>query len=189
MDQALLEQLWKMAPAFAEGTPHGKLLGIKFVAVDRNRATMSLPYNPALIGDTRNRVLHGGAVTTLLDQTSGLAAIAGSDTLQSVATLNLSISYMRAATPNETLIAQAYCYKATRHVAFVRGIAHDGDENNPVATSQATFMTTGPRVKASDMAESDPDKAASALQSAGQSADGTAEQSAKGAEQSAKGDG
>ena len=140
MDDQLIQKLWELAPKFVEGTPHSKLLGIKFVAVDQGRATMSLPYSQKLVGNPRNRVLHGGAITTILDQVSGLAAIAGFDRPASVATLNLSIDYMRAAEPGKTILATAHCYKVTRHVAFVRGIAHDGDEDDPVAMSQATFM-------------------------------------------------
>lgn len=144
-----IQYLWEMGPTFTEATPHSKKLGIKFVAVDKGRATMSLPYNTALIGDPDTRVLHGGAVTTLLDQACGLAAIAGFDTPSTCATLNLSIDYMRAARPGETIIAQADCYKATKHVAFLRAVAHDGDENDPIATAQATFMATGKQTKSS----------------------------------------
>jgi uncharacterized protein (TIGR00369 family) len=144
-----IQKLWEMGPTIVEHTPHGKKLGIKFVAVDKGRATMSLPYNADLIGDPETRVLHGGAVTTLLDQACGLAAIAGFDEPSACATLNLSIDYMRAATPGETIIAQAHCYKATKHVAFLRAVAHEGDETDPIATAQATFMATGLRKKES----------------------------------------
>ncbi len=150
MDSALIQQLWDMAPAFVEGTPHSKMMGMKFVAIDKGRATLSLPFSQRFIGNPQTRVLHGGAITTLLDQASGLAAIAGYDRLTSVATLNLSIDYMRAAEPGKTILATAHCYKVTHHVAFVRGIAHDGDEDDPVAMSQATFMSTTPADKSKD---------------------------------------
>lgn len=146
----IIEQLWSMGPKFVEGAPHSRSIGMKFVAVDKGRATLRLPYNPALIGNPKTRVLHGGAITTLLDQTCGLAAIAGFDTLRPVATLNLSIDYMRPAKPGETIIASAHCYKATRNVAFVRGLAHDGDPDDPVAISQATFMATTQSDKRAD---------------------------------------
>ncbi len=128
---------------FVAGAPHSKILGMKFVAVDKGRATLSLPYNKKLIGDPRTRVIHGGVVTSLLDQASGLAAIAGFKELTMVVTLNLSIDYMRPAKPGETIIAQAHCYKATSQVAFVRAVAHDGDDADPIATCQAKFMATG----------------------------------------------
>ena len=44
-DNDYIQKLWEIGPTMAEHTPHGKELGIKFVAVDKGRATMSLPYN------------------------------------------------------------------------------------------------------------------------------------------------
>jgi len=144
-----LKRLWTIGPMMVEGTPHANKLGIKFVSVDHGRATLSMPFNKALIGDPRTRVVHGGAVTTLLDQACGLAALAGFSKPTATATLNLSIDYMRAAVPGETIMAQAHCYKATNHVAFVRAVAYDKDENDPLAMAQATFMATGfPNAKA-----------------------------------------
>lgn len=143
MHEEKLKRLWDLAPMFVEGTPHAKYLGIKFVAVDIARATLSLPYNKKLMGNAETEVLHGGVLTALLDQASGLAAVSAFDDMQPVATLDLRIDYMRAATPGKTVIAEAHAYKTTRHIAFVRAIAHEGDVDNPVATSQASFMTTG----------------------------------------------
>jgi uncharacterized protein (TIGR00369 family) len=144
---AFIEKLWELGPSLVEGTPHAKELGMKFVAIDKGLATLSLPYNVALIGDPRSRVIAGGAVTTVLDQACGLAAIAGFDGFAQLATLSLRIDYQRAATPGDTVIAEAVCYKTTRHVAFIRAIAHDGDPDDPVATAQAAFMLTGPIYK------------------------------------------
>lgn len=151
---AFVERLWELGPAMIGGTPHAKKLGIKFVAVDKGRGTLSMPYNTALIGDPGSRVISGGAVTTLLDQACGLAAMAGFDALGPVATLSLRIDYQRAAIPGETIIAEAICYKTTRHVAFVRAIAHDGDEEDPVATAQACFMVTGKQYKVPEAGKS-----------------------------------
>ena len=137
-----LKRLWDLAPMFVEGTPHAKFLGIKFVAIDLARATLSLPYAKRLVGNTDTGVLHGGVLTALLDQASGLAAAAAFTDTMPVATLDLRIDYMRAAQPGKTIIAEAHAYKTTRHIAFVRAIAHDGDVDDPVATSQASFMTT-----------------------------------------------
>jgi len=142
----VMEKLWELAPAFVEGIPQGKALGIKFISVDRGKATFSLPYNTKIIGDPATRVIHGGAITTLLDQVSGMAATAAviaeenNIAISNVATLDLSIDYMRPAKPGETVIGTATCYKTTHHIAFVRAFAHDGDINDPVASCQATFM-------------------------------------------------
>ncbi|MEP3654508.1 MAG: PaaI family thioesterase [Litorimonas sp.] len=147
---AFIEKLWEVGPSLVEGTPHARELGMKFVAVDKGLATLSLPYNTELIGHPRSRVIAGGAVTTVLDQACGLAAIAGFDGFAQLATLSLRIDYQRSATPGKTIIAEAVCYKTTRHVAFIRAIAHDGDPDDPVATAQSAFMLTGPLYKVTD---------------------------------------
>jgi len=137
-----LKRLWDLAPMFVEGTPHAKFLGMEFVAIDIGRATLRLSYAKKLIGNIDTGVVHGGVLTALLDQASGLAAVSSFEDTMPVATLDLRIDYMRAGKPGKTLIAEAHAYKTTRHIAFVRAIAHDGDANDPVATSQASFMTT-----------------------------------------------
>ena len=101
-----------------------------------------MPYDKRLVGDPETGVIHGGAVSALLDTCGGAAVMVHESLPVGTATLDLRIDYMRAGTPGKTLIAEAHAYKTTRHIAFVRAIAHDGDVNDPVATSQATFMTT-----------------------------------------------
>ena len=145
-----LKLFWEVGESMIAGTPHATELGIQFVAVGAGTATLALPYATHLIGDSDTRVVHGGAVTTLLDQACGLAAFTGFDTLGALATLSLRIDYQRAAKPGETIIGQAECYKTTKHVAFLRAVAHDGDESDPVATAQAAFMSTGPRLSFED---------------------------------------
>lgn len=145
MDDAMLKQLWEIIPKSIEATPHAQVLGLRFISVGEGRATLCLPYNPTLIGNPDTRVLHGGAITTLLDQTTAIAAMSSFDTLSAFVTINLGINYMRAATPGETIIGSARCYKATKHLAFVRGFAHEGDDNDPIATADVTFMRTGER--------------------------------------------
>lgn len=145
-----LKLFWEIGASMINGTPHAHELGIQFVAIGEGQATLSLPYSEPLVGDVETGVVHGGAVTTLLDQACGLAAFTGFDTLGGLATLSLRIDYQRAAKPGETIIGMAECYKTTKHVAFLRAVAHDGDETDPVATAQATFMSTGPRVSFED---------------------------------------
>ena len=41
----------------------------------------------------------------------------------------------------ETVVARCECVKLTKQVAFVRGVAHGGDPDRPIAHSAATFMT------------------------------------------------
>ena len=143
MDEKL-KMFWEVGETMIAATPHAVELGIRFVAVGAGSATLSLPYGPHLVGDAKTRVVHGGAVTTLLDQACGLAAFTGFSTMGALATLSLRIDYQRAARPDATIIGEAECYKTTKHVAFLRAVAHDGDREDPVATAQGAFMSYGP---------------------------------------------
>lgn len=130
-------------------SPHGALLGMDIVTVGDGRATMRMPYDEALAGDPSTGVLHGGVVTTLLDSASGLAVFAALGRPTAIATLDLRVDYLRPATRGEALTAESHCYKVTRNVCFVRGIAFHHDREDPIANCTASFMVTAGAAAAS----------------------------------------
>jgi acyl-coenzyme A thioesterase PaaI-like protein len=85
-------------------------------------------------------VLAGGVISALLDHTCGMAVWTAMDAFQPIATLDMRIDYLRAASKGRKVFAHASVFRMTRSVAFVRGIAHDGDAEDPVAAVQAAFM-------------------------------------------------
>lgn len=120
--------------------PHFKAIGAELLFIDHARGVMRLPYREDLIGNVENGVLHGGVITTLMDSVCGLAVFAALERLTPIATLDLRIDYLRPATPGLALLAEAHCYKVTRHVAFVRGMSYHEHPGDPVAHSAGTFM-------------------------------------------------
>jgi len=85
-------------------------------------------------------VLHGGMITSLIDACCGMSVFLKSGFTRRVATLDLRIDYLRPANPPEDVLARAECYKLTRHVAFVRALAHHGDLADPIASASGTFV-------------------------------------------------
>lgn len=124
---------------FIEIIPHAKALGMKVLALGDGMAEIQMPYDDSLIGDPKTGVIHGGAVSTLMDTCSGAAVMSHPDSPAGTATINLRIDYMRAATPGQAITAHAECYHITRNVAFVRAKAFDDDRENPVATAAGAF--------------------------------------------------
>ncbi|SFA97725.1 uncharacterized domain 1-containing protein [Poseidonocella pacifica] len=129
----------RIARQFIEAIPHSRALGMRILRVGEGEAEIEMPYDTRLIGDPETGVIHGGAVSALMDTCSGAAVMAHPDAPVATATIGLRIDYMRAATPGETIRAHAVCHHVTRSVAFVRATTFDGDETRPVATAAGTF--------------------------------------------------
>jgi uncharacterized protein (TIGR00369 family) len=128
---------------FMSAVPHLQALGIGFVASGPDWAELQMPYAPQLVAYPETGVIASGAIFSLMDSAAGFSVLVKRGKLEPHATLDLRCDYLRPATPGKTVIGRAECYKITRRVAFVRGIAHDGDRDHPIAHVAGTFMFTG----------------------------------------------
>ncbi len=132
-----------IAEQFIGALPFSRALGMHLVDIGAGFATISMGHNPALVGDPSSGVIHGGAVSALMDTAGGVAVMAHPDRPVGTATLDLRIDYMRPAVPGAAITARADCYHMTRSVAFVRAVATDGDPDRPVATATGAFTVAG----------------------------------------------
>lgn len=128
-----------IARQFIEALPHSHALGMRLEAIGDGWAAISMPYDPRLIGDPETGVIHGGAVSALMDTACGASVMSHPAAGVSTATLDLRIDYMRPATPGQTIRTRAECHHVTRTVAFVRAVATDDDESRPVAMATGAF--------------------------------------------------
>ncbi|WP_404335456.1 PaaI family thioesterase [Sphingomonas sp. MMS12-HWE2-04] len=119
---------------------HGGRLGLGYQAHGDDWAELLLPYRPELVGNVETGVLASGPVLTLMDMATSLAVWLKLGGFRPHATLDLRIDYLRPAKPDATVIGRGECYRLTRSVAFVRGQAHDGDPDDPLAHVAGTFM-------------------------------------------------
>ncbi|MCT4609369.1 MAG: PaaI family thioesterase [Pelagimonas sp.] len=128
-----------IAEQFIKAVPHATELGMTITQIGDGEAEITMPYDKRFVGDPQTGVIHGGAVSALIDTCCGAAVMSHPKSPSVTATINLRIDYMRAATPGQAVTAKATCYHVTRSVAFVRATAVDDDTQNPVATAAGAF--------------------------------------------------
>ncbi|WP_298096963.1 PaaI family thioesterase [Brevundimonas sp.] len=132
-------------PQLAAGAAHTHALGFVYDSLDGDRVRIRAPWREDLVGDPETGVLSGGLVTTLLDHVGGLAVWIALGKFESIATLDLRVDYMRAATARRDLVAEARCYHLTRSVAFVRAWAFEDSPDDPVAAAQSAYILSSMR--------------------------------------------
>jgi uncharacterized protein (TIGR00369 family) len=138
-DSLILER----AQRFLSALRHCQVLGLTVHAIDSQRLTLRLPYSRQIIGNPETGVIHGGAITTLMDTTCGISTLCVLPDFEICPTLDLRIDYMRPAEPNKDVFGVAECYRVTPNIIFTRGFAYQDDPEQPIANVVGTFMRMG----------------------------------------------
>lgn len=129
------------AAPFLTARSHNGWLGLRYSDHGEDWVELELPWRADLVGEPEREVLASGPIVSLMDMASGLAIWTSMGKFQPIATLDLRVDYTRAAVPRGSVFGRATCYRTTRSAAFVHGIAHEGDPEDPVARMQGVFMT------------------------------------------------
>lgn len=127
----------------ARAAGHGHRLGIQYDSHGPDWCQLVLPWHADLVGDPARGVIASGPIVALLDMATSIAVWMKRGGFVPHATLDLRVDYLRPAAPGSAVTGRGECYRVTRSIAFVRGIAHDGDSEDPVAHVAGTFMFTG----------------------------------------------
>ncbi len=131
------------AQRFLSALRHCQVLGLQVQGADPLGLTLRLPYSPQIVGNPRTGVIHGGAITTLMDTTCGISIVCALPEFEICPTLDLRIDYMHPAEPDKDVYGFAECYRVTPNVIFTRGYAYQDDPQQPIAHVVGTFMRMG----------------------------------------------
>jgi uncharacterized protein (TIGR00369 family) len=119
---------------------HGRALAVEYRDSADNWIELALPWRDELVGIPKEGILASGAIVSLLDTCGGASVWMALGRFQPIVTIDLRLDYLRPALKGETVVARCECYKLTRQVAFIRGVAHGGDDQRPIAYATGTFM-------------------------------------------------
>lgn len=122
---------------------HCQVLGITLEQADENGLLLRLPFSDKIVGNPITGVVHGGAITTLMDSCCGISTVCFLPDFEICPTLDLRVDYMRPAEPGLDIFGFAECYRITSTVIFTRGVAYQKSREEPVAHVVGTFMRMG----------------------------------------------
>jgi uncharacterized protein (TIGR00369 family) len=139
--------LQAMAERFLSALKHCQLLQMRVAQADSEGMRLVMPWSPAIVGNPQTGAVHGGALTTLMDTTCGMATLCVLPRFEVCPTLDLRIDYMHTAVPGKPIYGHAQCYRVTRDVIFTRGTAYQDDPGQPICHVVGTFMRLGQEIK------------------------------------------
>lgn len=129
----------KLKEIIEEGLPFNKWLGIKVVELAEGRVKLCIPFKPELVGDPRRPALHGGVLSTLVDVTGGFAVWTSCHLEDRIATIDLSVDYLRPAGAKD-LFAEAEVRLLGNRVGNASVVLWSADEpEKHVAVGRAVY--------------------------------------------------
>ncbi len=134
------ERQQRFVQRFLGAVPHLGALGIAYQGHGPDWAELVMPFAEQQLADPDYGIIASGAIFTLMDSAAGFSVHVKLAEFLPIATIDLRMDYLRGPTPGATVVGRASCYRLTRQIAFVRGVAHDGDPANPIANMAGTFI-------------------------------------------------
>jgi uncharacterized protein (TIGR00369 family) len=130
----------ELAKAWFENSPFIGEMGLKLVAMEPDRATVEMPFEGKLA--TAGQLIHGGAISGLIDTTAALAAWSGHDLSAGSrwGTVGLTVSFLAAA-EGETLTAECRVTRRGKAMCFCHVEVTAGEK--PVAEGLVTYRLGG----------------------------------------------
>jgi uncharacterized protein (TIGR00369 family) len=137
-------------PAIAMGMiskfGHGGHIGMEYVGHGEDWVELAFNWREDLVGDPETGVLASSPIISLMDNATAMAIWCKLAEFRPQVTMDLRVDYLRPSPKGERVYGRGVCYHLTQSVGFVRGIAHNGDIDHPLAHVSGTFIRIGDRV-------------------------------------------
>jgi len=134
-----------LAMAMVATGGHGGHLGMEYGSHGDDWAELYMDWRADLVADEESGIFASSAVISLLDNATSLSIWAKLGHFRPQVTMDLRIDYLRPSPMGERIYGRGECYRITKNVSFVRGIAHNGDVDDPLAHAAGTFLRVLPQ--------------------------------------------
>jgi uncharacterized protein (TIGR00369 family) len=125
---------------------HGGFVGMDYIDHGEDWVEIAIDWREELVGDPETGVIASAVVISLLDNATSMAIWTKVGAFRPQVTMDLRLDYLRPSPAGARVFGRGICYHITRSIGFVRGIAHNGDMDDPLAYASGTFIRIGDRV-------------------------------------------
>jgi uncharacterized protein (TIGR00369 family) len=141
---------WKFDPKaalpFMGSWGHGGHLKLDYVDHGDDWTELSLDWREELVGEPETGVLASAVIISLMDIATSLSVWTKLGKFRPQATMDLRVDYLRPSPKGAKVYGRGICYHLSHSVAFVRGFAHNGNADEPLAYVTGTFIRVGDRI-------------------------------------------
>ena len=133
----------KTANKFMGKIGHGGFLDMEYSGHGTDWVELSLDWREDLVGDPQTGVIASAVVISLLDNATSMSIWNLRGTFAAQVTMDLRVDYLRPSPSGAKVFGRGICYHLSRTIGFVRGIAHNGEIDDPLAYASGTFIQLG----------------------------------------------
>lgn len=132
--------------AFMGQFGHGGFLGMEYIGHGDDWVELAIDWREDLVADPETGILASAVVISLMDNATSLAIWTKMAEFRPQVTMDLRVDYLRPSPAGERVYGRGICYHLTHSIGFVRGYAHNGNPDDPLAHATGTFIRVGDRV-------------------------------------------
>jgi len=136
---------------FNEKIPFNKVLGLKVESISYEKVKVTFQMQDKLMGHYKRKMLHGGAISSVIDVAGGLSAFMGiqqrmpDEALEArlekfgrVSTIDVRVDFLRPGT-GKWFVATAYTLRTGSKIAVTRTELHN-DQNDLIAVGTGSYI-------------------------------------------------
>ena len=132
----------KVAMQFMGRHGHGGFIDMHYADHGEDWVELYADWREELVGDPESGVMASAVIISIMDNATSMSIWTKLGEFRPQVTMDLRVDYLRPSPKGARVYCFAECYHLTCRVAFVRGVAHNGDRDDPLAFVAATFIRT-----------------------------------------------
>jgi uncharacterized protein (TIGR00369 family) len=125
---------------------HGGFLGMDYVGHGVDWVELAIDWREDLVADPDTGILASAVIISLMDNATSMSIWTKLGEFRPQVTMDLRIDYLRPSPAGERVYGRGICYHLTNSIGFVRGFAHNGNPDEPLAHASGTFIRIGDRI-------------------------------------------